>query len=91
MSARDNLLRFFLAMDHCGIGGGGYMLVRSSNGLYEFIDFREAAPAAAFQDMYNEDANKSIFGGLARYSRLTALGAQHQLKLIVSAVVFLAS
>lgn len=27
------------------------MLVRGSNGSYEFIDFRETAPAAAFQDM----------------------------------------
>ena len=40
--------------------------VRSSNGSYEFIDFRETAPAAAFQDMYNENANLSLYGGLAR-------------------------
>lgn len=52
---------------HSGIGGGGFMLVRSSNGSYEFIDFRETAPAAAFQDMYNNNTNASIFGGLARY------------------------
>ena len=41
--------------------------VRSSNGSYEFIDFRETAPAAAFQDMYNEDEDLSLYGGLARY------------------------
>lgn len=41
--------------------------VRGSNGLYEFIDFRETAPAAAFQDMYNENVNLSLYGGLARY------------------------
>lgn len=41
------------------------MLVRSGNGSYEFIDFRETAPAAAFQDMYNNNVNASIFGGLA--------------------------
>lgn len=42
------------------------MLVRSSNGSYEFIDFRETAPAAAFQDMYKNNVNASIYGGLAR-------------------------
>ncbi|KAJ9640240.1 hypothetical protein H2204_003465 [Knufia peltigerae] len=50
---------------HSGIGGGGFMLVRGSNGSYEFIDFRETAPAAAFEDMYNNNTNASIFGGLA--------------------------
>ena len=41
------------------------MLVRSKTGKYEFIDFRETAPAAAFQDMYNQNINLSIYGGLA--------------------------
>jgi gamma-glutamyltranspeptidase/glutathione hydrolase len=54
-------------MYHSGIGGGGFMIVRGSNGSYEFIDFRETAPAAAFQDMYNNNTNLSLFGGLARY------------------------
>jgi hypothetical protein len=31
------------------------MLVRSSDGKYEDIDFRETAPAAAFQDMYKQN------------------------------------
>lgn len=53
-------------MYHSGIGGGGFMLVRSPNGSYEFIDFRETAPAAAFRDMFNDDVSASIFGGLAR-------------------------
>lgn len=44
------------------------MLVRSANGSYEFIDFRETAPAAAFEDMYRNNTNASIFGGLARYA-----------------------
>ena len=56
-----------IGMYHSGIGGGGFMIVRSSNGSYEVIDFRETAPAAAFQDMYNNNTNASIFGGLARY------------------------
>ena len=41
------------------------MLVRSANGSYEFIDFRETAPAAAFEDMYKNNVNASMFGGLA--------------------------
>ncbi|KAI1137361.1 gamma-glutamyltranspeptidase [Hypoxylon sp. FL0543] len=53
------------AMYHSGIGGGGFMLVRGSDGKYEFIDFRETAPAAAFQDMYNNNTDLSLYGGLA--------------------------
>ena len=41
------------------------MLARAPNGSYEFIDFRETAPAAAFQDMYKGNINASIYGGLA--------------------------
>lgn len=55
-----------VGMYHSGIGGGGFMIVRASNGTYEFIDFRETAPAAAFTDMYKNNVNASIFGGLAR-------------------------
>ncbi|KAL8963214.1 MAG: hypothetical protein Q9183_005039 [Haloplaca sp. 2 TL-2023] len=54
-----------IGMYHSGLGGGGFMLVRASNGSYTFIDFRETAPAAAFQDMYNNDTLLSLFGGLA--------------------------
>jgi gamma-glutamyltranspeptidase/glutathione hydrolase len=55
-------------MYHSGVGGGGFMLVRSSNGSYEFIDFRECAPVAAFETMYSpplSNANYSLYGGLA--------------------------
>ena len=55
-----------VAMYHSGIGGGGFMVIRTPEDEYEFIDFRETAPAAAFQDMYNENVNLSITGGLAR-------------------------
>ena len=55
-----------VAMYHSGIGGGGFMVIRTPADDYEFIDFRETAPAAAFQDMYNENVNLSITGGLAR-------------------------
>ncbi len=42
------------------------MLVRGCNGSYEFIDFRETAPAAAFEDMYRNNTQASLLGGLAR-------------------------
>jgi len=41
------------------------MLVRAPNGTYEFIDFRETAPAAAFEDMYKNNEQASLTGGLA--------------------------
>lgn len=50
---------------HSGVGGGGFMLVRAPNGSYEFIDFRETMPAAGYQDMYNNDINASLYGGMA--------------------------
>lgn len=54
-----------IGMYHSGIGGGGFALVRDSEGQYESIDFRETAPGAAFQDMYNHDPSLSVRGGLA--------------------------
>lgn len=46
------------------------MLVKAPNGTFEFIDFRETAPAAAFQEMYRGNPNGSTEGGLARYVKL---------------------
>ncbi len=54
-------------MASTGLGGGGFALVRKSDGSYENIDFREIALAAAFQDIYDTDDDLSIVGGLARY------------------------
>lgn len=54
-----------IGMYHSGIGGGGFMLVRDAEGSYEFIDFRETAPAAYFEDMYVNDTDLSLYGGLA--------------------------
>jgi gamma-glutamyltranspeptidase/glutathione hydrolase len=53
-------------MYHSGIGGGGFALVRAPDGSFEHIDFRETAPAAAFEDMYENNTAASIVGGLAR-------------------------
>ncbi|KAI9827416.1 MAG: hypothetical protein M1819_006957 [Sarea resinae] len=54
-----------IGMYHSGIGGGGFMLVRAANGSYESIDFRETAPASAYEDMYAGNTEGSLFGGLA--------------------------
>ena len=69
-NAADSMLASMLCvgvigMYHSGIGGGGFVLVRAPNGTYESIDFRETAPAAAYEDMYTDDVQKSITGGLA--------------------------
>lgn len=55
-----------VAMYHSGIGGGGFMLVKAPNGTFEFIDYRETAPAAASQDMFENNTEASLRGGLAR-------------------------
>ena len=59
-NAADSLVATVLCvgvvgMYHSGIGGGGFMLVRSPNGTFEDIDFREKAPAAASEEMYNNN------------------------------------
>lgn len=61
---------FALAVVHPragNIGGGGFLLLRTSTGETHFIDFREKAPAAATENMYldaqgNVIENLSIIG-----------------------------
>lgn len=50
---------------HTGIGGGGFALIRDRNGEYEVVDFRESAPSAASEDMYEGNAAGSVTSGLA--------------------------
>lgn len=52
-------------MYHSGIGGGGFALVRDADGNHEAVDFRESAPAAAWEDMYKDRHRDSVAGGLA--------------------------
>lgn len=52
-------------MYHSGVGGGGFALVRDAEGNYETVDFREAAPAAAFEDMFKGNLAGAVVGGLA--------------------------
>jgi gamma-glutamyltranspeptidase / glutathione hydrolase len=66
-----------IGMYHSGLGGGGFMIVRAPNGTYTFIDFRETAPAAYFQDMYDNNVNLSLFGGLASGVPGELRGLQH--------------
>ncbi|EFQ30116.1 gamma-glutamyltranspeptidase [Colletotrichum graminicola] len=54
-----------VGMYHSGIGGGGFVVIRDADGNYESVDFRESAPAAAFQDMYKGNVEGSVRGGLA--------------------------
>ncbi|KAL8899234.1 MAG: hypothetical protein Q9207_006297 [Kuettlingeria erythrocarpa] len=52
-------------MYHSGIGGGGLALIKAPNGTHESIDFRETAPAAASVDMFKDNYEASLRGGLA--------------------------
>lgn len=54
-----------IGMYHSGIGGGGFMLIRAPNGTYDFVDFRETAPAAYYEDMFVNNTDASLYGGLA--------------------------
>ncbi|KAI0852133.1 gamma-glutamyltranspeptidase [Daldinia vernicosa] len=54
-----------IGMYHSGIGGGGFSLVRDSNGDYTVIDYRESAPNSAFEDMYQGNVMGSVHGGLS--------------------------
>ncbi|MDN3585139.1 gamma-glutamyltransferase [Pedobacter aquatilis] len=52
------------------LGGGGFMVYRSSKGVLNTLDFREKGPAAASRDMYldsvgNPIVSKSLYGHLA--------------------------
>lgn len=54
-----------VGMYHSGIGGGGFALVRAADGTTDFFDFRETAPAAAHERMYDGNVAGSLRGGLA--------------------------
>ena len=54
---------FALAVVHPqagNIGGGGFLLLRTSSGDVHFLDFRERAPAAATAEMYLDEKGNVI-------------------------------
>ncbi|KAJ3495331.1 hypothetical protein NLG97_g3471 [Lecanicillium saksenae] len=54
-----------VAFSHSGIGGGGFLVLRTSDGKYESVDYQVQAPAAANREMFGEDPLASLVGGLA--------------------------
>ncbi len=54
----------------CGVGGGGFMVVRSKNGAVTTIDGRETAPAAMHPTSFWENGTPLPFND-ARYSGLS--------------------
>lgn len=51
------------------LGGGGFMVVRMSDGKSETLDYREVAPAAAHPDMYLGET-KEVIAGLSQRGHL---------------------
>ncbi len=47
-----------------GIGGGGFMLIRTANGSSEVIDFREEAGEDAFPEMFEKNPLLAQWSGL---------------------------
>lgn len=53
------------------IGGGGFMVIRDSDGRTDMIDYREAAPALAYRDMFL-DADGNVTEGLSTETHLSS-------------------
>lgn len=53
------------------IGGGGFMIYRSSDGLTDVIDYRETAPAMASSSMFLDD-NGNVTGELSTTTHLAS-------------------
>ncbi len=53
------------------IGGGGFMVYRKSDGTSHTLDYREKAPAAAFENMY-QDSLGNVVEGLSIHGHLAS-------------------
>src|SRR5205085_7825556 len=54
-------MAFVLSVTHsgmCGLGGGGYVLLRMADGRTGFFDFREQAPGKSSGDMFLDASGK---------------------------------
>ena len=54
-----------------GIGGGGFMMIRLRNGSVYALNFRETAPLAADENMFNGNSTLSSIVSLFRRSQST--------------------
>jgi gamma-glutamyltranspeptidase/glutathione hydrolase len=64
------------------LGGGGFMTIRLSDGTNAFLDFREAAPAAARRDMYLDAQGRALEAASTRgYSSVAVPGTVAGLEL----------
>lgn len=48
----------------CGVGGGGFMLIRERDGAVHALDYRETAPRLAHRDLYRRDG--AVLSDLSR-------------------------
>ena len=67
-------VQFALAVVHPtagNIGGGGFMVYRAADGKTNTLDFREKAPAAAKENMY-QDANGNVIAGMSLTTHLAS-------------------
>jgi len=44
-----------------GLGGGGFLVIRTANGETKIIDAREVAPAAARENMFAGNAHRPMY------------------------------
>lgn len=59
-SAADAMIATVLAINtlcpyHSDLGGGGFAIVRTSEGVYEGLDFRQSAPVSLIYDHMDQD------------------------------------
>lgn len=67
------------------VGGGGYMIIRTSRGRTAMIDFRERAPGRSYRKMFLDSAGEAVpgrstTGGLSSGVPGTVTGLLHALK-----------
>lgn len=54
------------------IGGGGFLVYRTKKGAVDALDYRETAPAAAFEKMYQDSITGQVLAAKSRFGALAA-------------------